>query len=144
MTDYWPHLKDDEQRGKTIASILSDDIKDAWVCDLNCGHAPLLKALPVLDFASYYGNDVQHEFINELKALDIPRTKFEVKEDQDVKQEKIDVLVLLGAMGGLLHEPGSSAGSVESMRDSSVFMYLLELHRLAWPKPGGPTDSSGG
>lgn len=130
MTDYWPHLNNLE-RGRLLAEVLGDDVKGSHIVDLNCGKAPVFAHID--GYASYYGNDLQPDFIEALeesrkthkKKDKIPEAVFQMCADKDVSREKIDVLMLLGACGDILHPEGHPA---ESDSDSDVLLYLTNLH----------------
>lgn len=123
MTDHWRHLNGlSEARGRTYAGLLKNDVAGAHIVDLNCGKAPVF--YHVEGFASYYGNDVQPDFIEELVGHGGENARFELKPDKDVTVDRVDILMMLGACGIVLHW----GPNPESTTDLQTFMRLIKEH----------------
>jgi hypothetical protein len=94
------------------------------VCDLNCGESPVFPYLT--GYGSYYGNDVNSDFIQTLQMRSVLQDNvlFEVKRDVDVSRERIDVLLLLGCGASTLH----AGVSPESTEDVRTLFKLIRVH----------------
>lgn len=124
-TDHWSYLSSiAERRGSLYAELLRGHASRSHICDLNCGTAPVFPYLT--GYASYYGNDVNENFIRNLQMRSVldDNVLFECKKDVDVRREQIDVLMLLGCCGSTLHQ----GDSPESREDVRVFSKLLSVH----------------
>lgn len=125
MTDHWKHLNElGDRRGRLYAAVLGSDVEGACILDLNCGKAPVFDH--VAGYASYYGNDVQPDFIEELTAKVQGRSAvFELKDDKDVKPDRVDVLILLGACASVIHW----GPNPESCTDFKTFIRIAGENR---------------
>jgi hypothetical protein len=124
-TNHWPHLSRlADRRGELYTSLLRPHISRMHVCDLNCGESPVFPYLS--GYGSYYGNDVNSDFIQTLQMRSVLQDNvlFEVKKDVDVSRERIDVLLLLGCGGSCLH----AGVSPESTEDVQTLLKLVEIH----------------
>jgi hypothetical protein len=120
MVNHWPHLNYiQENRGKEYSKLFCCKEND-FIVDLNCGYAPLYNH--VSNFGHYYGNDVNVEFIKELKKLNSSRVMFEVKNDKDVIIDKCDILILLGTVAG---EWADKHSHCESQTDIISFKNII-------------------
>jgi hypothetical protein len=124
MTDYWKHLNElSDGRGRLYAAVIGNDALGAHVLDLNCGKAPVFEYLE--GYAFYYGNDVQPDFIEELQAKRLGRKAlFELKDDKDVRVDRVDVLMFIGACGAVIHW----GPNPESCTDIKTFMRIIGEH----------------
>ncbi len=120
----WEYLQTPafQARLLNIAAVLEKRVRGKHIYDLNCGTAPLAPMLS--GFASYSGNDVCPEFIEEARARRQPNANFEIAPDCAVNPDRVNVLLWLGAAcSQFMNEKAESPTSL------SAFCRLVRQHR---------------
>lgn len=103
------NLPELDGRLQLIAGYLASKVKGAWILDLNCGGAPLLRYLPGT-YKIYIGNDTNLDALFPVKKLYVDGPKYQwlnCADDELPRLRKVDILLSLG-YGARLNEHESA------------------------------------
>jgi len=144
----WSYLWTEEfdKRAKIVAELLKGKTKGQFIIDLDCGIVSVGRYLEK-DWANYYGNDLNYEYIELSKHFNLPNSEFDNIPDHLVEPKVCDILICLGEGAGkftgvplesytifdkihsIIHNCVPSYVIIESIREFEDKFKLLTKHK---------------